>query len=142
MAGAVPRFKWSDFAVRWLFVFALQEATYNPTGYHYIAWLMEPESEYFPVKVFIGVALLIVHIFVTGLALRTLTPIGVLSAIAFFSGLSWAGYSLGVRLPTTALTVMWVQAAIATAIAGGMCLALFRQHISGLITPAEEGGHV
>ncbi|MGQ9368845.1 DUF6524 family protein [Azospirillum sp. A39] len=142
MAGAVPRFKWSDFAVRWLFVFALEEATYNPTGYHYVAWLMQPDSDHVPVKVFVGVGLLILHVFVVGIALRTLTPIGVLSAIAFFSGLSWAGYSLGVRLPTYDLTVMWVQAAIATALTGGMSLALFRQHISGLITPAEEGGHV
>ncbi|MGQ9368847.1 DUF6524 family protein [Azospirillum sp. A39] len=136
--AAAARFKWSSFAGRWLFVFALQEAVYNPTGYHYFSWLMQPESDYVPVKVFVGVALLIVCVFVLGLALRTLTPIGVFSAVVFFSGLSWAGYSVGVRLPTTALTVMWVQAAIATALAGGISLGLFRQWISGLITPSES----
>lgn len=123
--------------VRWLFVFALLEAAYNPTGYHYVAWLTQPGSDHLPIKVFVGVVLLILHVFVIGLALRTLTAIGVLSAIVFFSGLSWAGYSVGVRLPTTALTVMWVQAAVATALTGGMSLGLFRQALSGLITPSE-----
>ncbi|WP_029007122.1 DUF6524 family protein [Azospirillum halopraeferens] len=140
MAGPVARFKWSDFAVRWLFVFALQVATYNPTGYHYIDWLLEPDPGLFPVKVFVGVALLIVHIFVIALALRTLTPIGVFSAVVFFSGFSWAAYSLGIRLPSGSLTILWVQVAFTTAVTGGMSLALFRQHISGQVTPVEEGG--
>lgn len=138
MAGAAARFKWSDFMVRWLCVFALLEATYNPTGYHYVAWLTAPDSAYFPVKVFVGVVLLILFAFVSGMALRALTPIGVLCAIVFFAGLTWAGHSLGLRLPTTALAVLWVQVAVATALTGGMSMGLFRQALSGLITPSES----
>ncbi len=128
--------------MRWLFAFGLLTATYNPTGYSYVDWLLQPDPEILPVKVFVGVCLLIVHLFVLSMALRTLSLSGVLASIAFFSALTWAGYSLGVRLPTFGLTVLWVQFAVATTLTGGMSLALLRQHVSGQVTPSEEGGHV
>lgn len=142
MAGAAPRFRFRHFAERWLFVMALEFATYNPTGYSYIDWLYAEVSGLFPVKVFVGVCLFILYVFIVSMALRTLSWSGIIWSVAFFSALTWAGYSLGVRLPTVALTVMWIQVAFATTLAGGMSLALLRQHISGQITPSEEGGHV
>lgn len=142
MAGARPRLRWQDFLVRWLFTFGLLLATYNPTGVSYIDWLAEPDSEIFPIKVFVGVCLLILNLFVYGIALRTLSYDGVIASILFFSLMTWAGYSLGVRLPTTAMLIMWVQFAIATTMTFGLWLAQLRQHVSGLLTPSEEGGHV
>lgn len=142
MAGGGGRFRLKHFTIRWLFCFSLLSATYNPTGYSYIDWLLEPPTEVFPVKVFVGVCLLIVHLFVLSMALRSLSLWGAIYSVLFFSALSWAGYSLGVRLPTVPLMVVWVQVAIATTLAGGMSLALLRQHVSGQITPSEEGGHV
>lgn len=142
MAGARPRLRWQDFLVRWLFTFGLLLATYNPTGVSYIDWLTAPDSEIFPVKVFVGVCLLILNLFVYGIALRTLSYDGVIASILFFSLMTWAGYSLGVRLPTTAMLIMWVQFAIATTMTFGLWLAQLRQHVSGLVTPSEEGGHV
>lgn len=142
MAGARPRLRWQDFLVRWLFTFGLLLATYNPTGVSYIDWLAAPDSEIFPVKVFVGVCLLILNLFVYGIALRTLSYDGVIASILFFSLMTWAGYSLGVRLPTTAMLIMWVQFAIATTMTFGLWLAQLRQHVSGLVTPSEEGGHV
>lgn len=142
MAGGGGRFRWRDFAIRWLFAFGLLNATYNPTGYSYVDWALLPSPEYFPVKVFVGVCLLILHLFILGMTLRTLSLQGVVISILFFSALSWAGYTLGVRLPTYGLLVMWLQFAIATTMAGGMSLAMLRLHISGQVTPSEEGGHV
>ena len=104
--------------------------------------MLQPDSEIFPVKIFVGVCLLILNLFVYGIALRTLTFEGVVWSIVFFSTMTWAGYSLGVRLPTTALLIMWVQFAIATTMTFGLWLAQLRQHVSGLVTPSEEGGHV
>lgn len=142
MSGARPRLRFIDFFVRWLCIFSLLLATYNPTGYCYIDWLMKPDSEIFPVKIFVGVCLLIVNLFVYGIAVRTLTLDGILASIVFFSLMTWAGYSLGVRLPTVPLLIMWVQFAIATTMTFGLWLALLRQHVSGLVTPSELGGHV
>lgn len=142
MAGGGGRFQVKHFTIRWLFTFGLLTATYNPTGYCYVDWLFASFNEYLPVKVFVGVCLLIVHLFVLSMAIRALTLQGLVTSVLFFSALSWAGYSLGVRLPTVGLMVMWVQIAIATTLAGGMSLALIRAHISGQITPSEEGGHV
>lgn len=142
MAGGGGRFRWKDFAIRWLFSFSLLTATYNPTGYSYIGWLLQPDPIDLAVKIFVGVCLLILHLFILSMALRTLSLQGVAASIVFFSALSWAGYSLGVRLPTVSLLVLWVQAAIATTLAGGMSLALLRLHLSGQVTPSEEGGHV
>lgn len=142
MAGAAPRFLVKHFVVRWLFIFGLMMATYNPTGYCYVDWLSSEVSGFLPVKVFVGVCLFIVHLFVLSMALRTFSWSGILWSITFFSALSWAGYSLGVRLPTFGLTMMWIQIATTTSLAGGVSLALIRQHISGQITPSEEGGHV
>lgn len=142
MAGARPRLRWHDFFVRWLCIFGLLLASYNPTGYSYVDWLLEPDSEIFPVKIFVGVCLLILNLFVYGVALRTLSYDGVVASIMFFSLMTWAGYSLGVRLPTTAMLIMWVQFAVATTMTFGLWLAQLRQHVSGLVTPSEEGGHV
>ncbi len=142
MSGARPRLRGIDFLVRWLFIFSLLLATYNPTGYCYVDWLLQPDSEIFPVKIFVGVCLLILNLFVYGIALRTLTFEGVVWSIIFFSTMTWAGYSLGVRLRPTALLIMWVQFAIATTMTFGLWLAQLRQHVSGLVTPSEEGGHV
>lgn len=141
MAGARPRLRFIDVAVKWLFTFALLLAVYNPTGRSYVHWLLTLD-DILPVKVFVGVCLFIVGLFVLGIAVRTLTLDGILASIAFFSVMTWAGYSLGVRLPTTAMLILWVQFAIATTISFGIWLAQMRQHISGLITPSEEGGHV
>lgn len=138
MSGAArPRLRWQDFAVRWLFMFGLLSGTYNPTGVSYIDWLMDPNPGLFPVKVFVGVCLLIVNGFVYSIALRTLSYDGLVASILFFSLATWAGYSLGVRLPTTALLIMWVQFAIATSMTFGLWLAQLREHVSGIKTYDE-----
>lgn len=142
MAGGGGRFRWKDFVIRWLFSFGLLTATYNPTGFSYIGWLLEPSPIDLAVKVFVGVCLLILHLFIISMALRTLSLQGVFLSVLFFSLLSWAAYSLGARLPTLSLLILWVQAAVATTLAGGMSLALLRLHLSGQVTPSEEGGHV
>jgi hypothetical protein len=141
MAGAVGPFKWSDFFIRWLFSFGLLTATYNPTGHSFVGWVLDSGTENLAFKVFVGVGLLILHLFAFSVSMRTLTGTGISVSIAFFSVLTWAAYSLGVRLPSFAMTIMWIQFAIATTLAGGMSLALFRQHLSGQITPAAEGGY-
>ncbi len=48
----------SGFAIRWLWCALLVFATFNPTGYSYYHWVMEPNAGAASLKVLVGVILL------------------------------------------------------------------------------------
>ncbi|WP_029007087.1 DUF6524 family protein [Azospirillum halopraeferens] len=138
MAAAAGRFKLSDFIIRWLFLFAMITATYNPTGYSYVDWLFAADTTYLAVKLFIGMTLIILYGFILGMAGRALKGMGVFLAILFFASLTWALESQDL-LPGTRLGLMLlIQAFLAATLAAGLSLAILRQNVAGHTTYAEK----
>ncbi|MGQ9370795.1 DUF6524 family protein [Azospirillum sp. ST 5-10] len=141
MAGAAQRFKLSDFVVRWLFLYALITATYNPSGYCYVDWLLSSDTSYLPVKIFIGISLLILYGFILAMVGRAMKGMGVFLAILFFSTLTWALDSQDL-LPRTRFGLMLlVEAFLAATLAAGLSLVLVRQQVSGHVTATDEVAH-
>lgn len=138
MAGAAPRFRFVDFVLRWLFVFALLTAIYNPTGYCYVDWLLVADSEYVPVKAFIGLSLLLLLWFIFAMAMRSMKGWGVFLGWLFFGSLAWALDNQGL-LPRS-LNFLFVigQAWLAAWLAAGLALTPLRQQVSGHVTAVDE----
>ena len=141
MAGAAQRFKFADFFIRWLFLYALITATYNPTGYCYVDWLLDADTTYLPVKIFLGISLLILYGFIFAMVGRAMKGMGFLLSILFFSTLTWALESQDL-LPRTRLGLMLlVEAFVAATLAAGLSLVILRQQVSGHVTATDEVAH-
>lgn len=138
MAGAAPRFRFIDFTVRWLFTFALMTAIYNPTGYSYVDWLLVPGSEYVPVKIFIGLSLLLLLWFIFAMAMRAMKSWGVFLGWLFFGSAAWAMDNQGLLPRSLPFLFVLGQAGLAAWLAAGMSLVLLRQHVSGHVTAVDE----
>lgn len=136
--AAAPRFRFIDFAVRWLFTFALLVAIYNPTGYSYVDWLLAPDSEYVPVKAFIGLSLALLVWFILAMALRTMKGRGLLLGALFFGSAAWALDSQGLLPRSLSFLFVFGQAGVAAWLAAGMSIVLLRQQVSGHVTAVDE----
>lgn len=133
MSQSSGPFRLGDFITRWLFAFALVSATYNPTGYSYVGWLFDLGAGYFPVKLFIGICLLITYLFAFSLSFRALGWSGFALAGTFFVTLIWALTALGILIPPVLLIIV-VEVILATILAIGISYAIFRQQVSGQAT--------
>lgn len=138
MAGAAARFRLVDFTVRWLFTFALLTAIYNPTGYSYVDWLLVADSEYIPVKVFVGLSLLLLLWFIFAMALRAMKGWGIFLGWLFFGAAAWALESQGLLPRSLSFLFVLGQAGTAAWLAAGMSLVLLRQQVSGHVTAVDE----
>ncbi|MBV5335638.1 hypothetical protein JZU48_01055, partial [bacterium] len=138
MSGAASRFRFVDFFVRWLFTFVVIAAFYNPTGYSYVDWLLVADSEYAPVKMFIGLTLLLLLWFIYRMTMRAMKSLGVLLGWLVFGVSVWALDNLGVRPRTLSFFFVLCEACLAAWLAFGMSLVLLRQHVSGIVTSNDE----
>ncbi len=138
MAGKAGGFGFADFVVRFLFIFALLTAIYNPTGYSYVDWLMVPDSPYLAVKVFVGLTLGLVLAFIMAMAHRALKGGGVALALLFFGSLAWALDSQGLLPRAPSVLVVLIQAGAAAGLAAGLSLVIVRQTASGQVTASDE----
>lgn len=136
--AAAPRFRFIDFTVRWLFTFALLLAIYNPTGYSYVDWLLVPDSEYVPVKAFIGLSMALALWFIFAMALRTMKIRGMLLGALFFGSAAWALDSQGLLPRSLAFLFVLGQSGLAAWLAAGMSIVPLRQQVSGHVTAVDE----
>lgn len=138
MAGAAARFRLVDFTVRWLFIFALLTGIYNPTGYSYVAWLFVPDSEYVPVKIFIGLTLALLVWFIYSMAMRSMKFWGAALGVAFFTSAAWALDNQGLLPRSLPFLIVLGQAGIAAWLAAGLAVTPLRQYVSGHVTAVDE----
>lgn len=138
MAGATARFRFIDFFVRWLFIFSLSVAIYNPTGYSYVDWLLIPDSEYVPLKIFIGLSLASLLWFIHAMSLRVLSRRGFLVGAVMLTAAAWALDNLGLLPRSTMFLTVLMQAGFAAWHAVGLSLAFVRQQASGLVISSDE----
>lgn len=138
MAGAAARFRFVDFLIRWLFIFGLLVATYNPTGYSYVHWLLVADSEYIPVKIFVGLILALLLWFIWRMVMRTMRGLGAMLGVLFFSSLTWMLESQGLFPRSLPVIFVLLQAWVSAWFAVGLSIVLFRQHIAGHVTAVDE----
>jgi len=129
---ATRAFDGKSFAIRWLVAVALVLGTVNPTGYSYYHWVGDFESGNAPLKVLAGVALLILYVIYLRATWRSIGPIGIVLALAFFGALIWSLAYYGL-LDTSQTTVMTYIALllIATVMAVGISWSHVRRRVSG-----------
>lgn len=129
---AARSFTLVSFLWRWLAALALVFATFNPSGTSFYHWIVETGEADLPVKVFAAVALLIVYIIFLRATWRSIGPIGVALALAFFGALIWMMVYYGLLDPgqTTVFTYIGL-ALIATVMAIGLSWSHVRRRLSG-----------
>lgn len=88
-------FTLSSFLLRWLFAFILVFATYNPSGYSYVSWLMNPETQFGPVVAIVGVVLLIAWVVYLRATFLALDWLGVMLGVALCGCIVWLLIDLG-----------------------------------------------
>jgi hypothetical protein len=124
------------FLFRFLVAALLIFATYNPEGLSYFHWIKQG-GPITPVKAFAGVVLAIGWLFLLRTTLRSLHPVGILLAAAFFGTLlwllmDWLHFRASGR--TLAYVVLFCVAAV---LATGSVWSLFRRRVTGQIDVDE-----
>ncbi|MEX0312455.1 MAG: DUF6524 family protein [Tateyamaria sp.] len=83
------------FFARWIFAFGLLAATYNPTEYNYVAWVLGYGTENLSIAVLTGLLLLIGYIIYLRATLRSIGGLGMALVLAVVAALLWVLYDLG-----------------------------------------------
>src|SRR5690606_38224190 len=94
------RFTAASFLYRWLVALLLVLATFNPTRLSYLHWVADLGGENLPLKVLIGMILLILFAIYLRATWRAIGATGLVLALAFFAALVWAIADLGLLDPT------------------------------------------
>ena len=134
----VKELTWAGVGARFLFALVLVFTTYNPSGYSYFHWAIKNLPDYSVLKLFAGVVLLIVWVMFIRATLRSLGPIGVTLAVAFFGTLLWLVVDWGLIPADTVKAVTYLILIAASAVmATGMTWSHIRRRISGQVDVDE-----
>lgn len=126
------RFNFAGFLWRWVAALALVLLTFNPSGFSYAHWLTAPEGGDWPLKVVVGIVLIVGYVIYIRATWRSIGPIGVALAVGFFAALIWVGIDYGLlSLEQTTLMTYVVLVVIATVMAIGLSWSHVRRRLSG-----------
>ena len=125
---------WAGILVRFLVAAVLVFVTYNPDGYSYFHWVRDNLDEGLPLKVFAGVVLVIGWTVFIRATLRSLGPIGLLLALAFFGALVWLIVDTGIIAADNVKTLTYIVLVILCGVlATGMSWSHIRRRMSGQV---------
>ncbi|HEY5789483.1 MAG TPA: DUF6524 family protein [Gammaproteobacteria bacterium] len=132
MANRRHEFTAGSVLLRFVAALLLVFATYNPSGWSYLHWALQPLPEFSVLKGFAGVVLLIGYTMFVRATSRSLGIFGILLAVAFFGLLVWLIVDVGI-LPLDSVTaVTWVVLFVfACVLAIGMSWSHIRRRVSG-----------
>ena len=118
--------------LRWLTAFALLAATYNPTPYNYVKWVMTQGERPLSLMVLAGLLLLIGYIIYLRATLRSIGGFGMLLVLALVGALLWVLYDFGVlSLDNTGLNVWLGLLALSLVLGVGLSWSHVRRALSG-----------
>ncbi len=118
--------------VRWVVALVLVFATFNPTGHSFIHWVTDADAGDLPLKALAGIALLILYVIFLRATWRSIGPIGLVLAIAFFAALIWVLVDIGVLSLTEPTAITYAALVVlATVLAIGVSWSHVRRRISG-----------
>ena len=120
------------FILRWLAAFALLAATYNPTDYNYIKWVMTLGDGSISLMVLAGLLLLIGYIIYLRATLRSTGGFGMTLVLALVGALLWVLYDFGVlSLDNAGLNVWLGLLALSLVLGIGLSWSHVRRALSG-----------
>ena len=120
------------FVLRWLTAFALLAATYNPTSFNYVKWVMTQGERPVSLMVLAGLLLLIGYIIYLRATLRSICGFGMLLVLALVGALLWVLYDFGVlSLDNTGLNVWLGLLALSLVLGVGLSWSHVRRALSG-----------
>ncbi len=129
---ARPAFEMSDFLIRWAVALVLVLGTFNPTAYSYFRWVTEPGPDYMALKAFVGVAIVIVYVIYLRATWRSIGPIGLALAAAFFGAMVWVLIDFGLLNLKNPTGLTWViLVVLATILAVGISWSHVRRRVAG-----------
>ena len=125
-------FTFLGFVSRWLLAMFLVLATYNPSGFSYLHWIVDGSDGNWLVKIFLGFVLGIAYATFIFASLRSLGLIGMLVWGALFTSITWLLVDLGLFVPLSAGTVVTLALLIiACTMSIGVSWSYIRGRLSG-----------
>ncbi len=122
----------SSFLMRWIIALVLVFATFNPTRYSYYGWVTDVGQENLPLKVLAGIVLVILYVIYLRATWRSIGPVGLALAAAFFGALIWLLLDTGLlTLTRPTLLTNVLLAVFATILAIGISWSHIRRRITG-----------
>lgn len=138
------RFGATGFMIRWIVAVVLVFATYNPTGYSYVHWVMGDIGGEggWPIKVLVGIVLAILYIVYFNATFNSIGIVGMVIVILFFAALLWVlDYWNWINL-TEPGTIVWVLLIVfATVLAIGVSWSFIHRRITGQVDIADQDIH-
>src|SRR5688572_9277099 len=131
---AINRFSWGNYLARLAVGLGLVFASYNPEGQSYYHWALLQLPDFSVLKGFVGVVLIIGWAIYLRASARSLGPVGLALAFAFFGFLVWLLVEYA-RLPadsTRALSYIALTV-LALVISVGVSWSHVRRRISGQV---------
>ena len=133
---------WSGVGLRILFAVILVLLTYNPTPYSYYDWVVQSFESFNALVVLAGVVLLIGWAIYIRATLRSLGPVGLVLAFAFFGALLWVIIDFGIVSVDNLTAVSWIVLIIMGFVLGiGMSWSFVRRRMSGQYDVDETDDH-
>jgi hypothetical protein len=140
---ATVTFSWQNFLIRFLFAILLVFSTYNPSGYSYYNWVLEGfPSSINALSAFAGIVLIIGWTIYLRATWRSLGPIGLGLAVAFFGSFIWLLIDAGWLVADKATVLTWIGLFVFSAVlAVGMSWSHIRRRMTGQvdIDDVEDG---
>ena len=124
MAGS--RFSTKNFMVRGVAALLLVFATFNPEGHSFYHWVSGASADNLPLKVLAGIVLLILYVIFLRATWRSIGPIGVGLALAFFGAIVWALFYYDLLTLGQHKTISYI---VLLLVAGVMAVGLSWSHI-------------
>jgi len=120
------------FLWRWLFALGLLTATYNPTQYNYVRWIMDHGDANLSIAVLLGLLLLVGYIIYLRATLRSIGGIGMGLVLAVVGSGLWVLYDLGLlKLDDGDLNTWLGLVALSLVLGIGLSWSHVRRRLSG-----------
>jgi hypothetical protein len=124
--------------IRFLAALVLVFATWNPTGWSFVHWLMRTLPNVTALLVFAGVVLIICWFLFLHATLESLGLLGLILALAFFGSLAWLIFDMGWLSPGQEVLSYMILVVIAAILAIGMAWSHIWRRLSGRVEMEED----
>ena len=96
------------FFLRWVVAFFLVAATYNPTEYNYVTWVMQNWPDLMSVTVLLGLLLFVGYVIYLRATLRSIGVFGMGLVLAIAAALIWVLSDFGLLGLTNRNSLLWL----------------------------------
>lgn len=120
------------FLLRWVFALVLLTATYNPTEFNYVRWVMAGWDSNLPLKVLAGLVLLVGYIIYLRATIRSIGILGMLLILAIAGALIWVAFDLGwIAFDNPTFNTWLGLLVLSIVLAVGLSWSIIRRRLSG-----------